>query len=106
MNKQEYEELKDGIEKGNEYKEYKLKNGQLYKQKNGKEVKVIQEFEKEALLWMMHDHPTAAHFASKAMYEKIRERYYWKGMLKDIEEYVKTCDKCQKRNKPIGKHEL
>ena len=55
---------------------------------------------------MMHDHPTAAHFASKSMYEKIKERYYWKEMLKDIEEYVKTCDKCQKRNKPIGKHEL
>ena len=27
-------------------------------------------------------------------------------MIKDIEEYVKTCDNCQRRNKPVGKHEL
>ncbi len=27
-------------------------------------------------------------------------------MLKDIEEYVKLCNSCQRRNKPIGKHEL
>src|ERR1043165_8569891 len=27
-------------------------------------------------------------------------------MIKDIKEYVKTCDSCQRRNKSVGKHEL
>src|SRR5215469_16969020 len=27
-------------------------------------------------------------------------------MKRDIEEYVKSCDSCQRRNKPQGKHEL
>ena len=27
-------------------------------------------------------------------YHKIRERYYWKGMRKDITEYVRTCSVC------------
>ena len=27
-------------------------------------------------------------------------------MRKDIEAYVKSCNNCQRRGKPIGKHEL
>jgi len=45
-------------------------------------------------------------FWVKATYEKIKERYYWKGIKEDVEVYVKSCNKCQKRNKPKGKNEL
>ncbi|KAL5493375.1 hypothetical protein EMCRGX_G014551 [Ephydatia muelleri] len=31
--------------------------------------------------------------------EKIAERYYWKGMTKDVAEYCGTCLVCQRRNK-------
>ena len=55
---------------------------------------------------MMHDHATSAHFGLQTTHDKTKEKYYWKGMRKDIETYVKSCDKCQRRHKPQGKHEL
>src|SRR5690242_13263887 len=79
---------------------------QLYKKKNDKILKVIKDIEKEGLLYMMHDHELSAHFGIRATQEKIKEKYWWPDMLKDIEKYVKTCDRCQRRNKPQGKYEL
>src|SRR5205823_6160495 len=66
----------------------------------------IRRWEMEGVLYMMHDHPISAHFGVKATYEKIRERYYWKGIRADVEVHVKSCNKCQRRNKPKGKNEL
>ena len=60
----------------------------------------------EAVLYMMHNTPTAGHFATNIMFEKIRSRYFWPQMYENIREYVKSCDACQQRGKPQGKHEL
>jgi transposase InsO family protein len=109
MDKKEYEKLIKDIEQNKDpttLAKYILENDQLYLRKDDKKLKVIQYFEKDPLMWIMHDHPTAGHFASKTMYEKLKERYYWKGMKQDIEEYVRTCDSCQRRNRPNNKHEL
>jgi hypothetical protein len=51
---------------------------------------------------MMHNHPTAGHFGTEKTYEKIKERFYWKGMLQDIKQYIKYCDTCQRRGKKGG----
>src|ERR1051325_3301390 len=40
------------------------------------------------------------------MYYKIVERYYWDGMYRDIREYVRTCEVCQKRGKSRRKEPL
>ena len=85
---------------------YELNDGILYKKENDKLLRVIRKFEFEGLMFMMHDHELSAHFGFKTTYSKVRERYYWRGMLKDIETYVKSCDKCQRRGKPKQKHEL
>ena len=29
---------------------------------------------------------------------KIAERFYWCGMVDDVKEFCKTCDKCQRAN--------
>src|SRR5687767_10116256 len=52
---------------------------------------------------MMHTHPTGGHFGIETTYEKIKSLFYWKGMLGDITQYVKCCDKCQRRGKSGGK---
>ena len=81
---------------------YITKNGLLYK-KNRKDpqhpLRVIKWNEVEPVLYMMHKHPTAGHLGTDAMYYKIAERYYWDQMYRDIKEYVKTCEECQKRQK-------
>ncbi len=60
----------------------------------------------EGVMYMLHDHPISAHFGRKATYEKVKERYWWKGLRDDVELYVKSCDRCQRREKPKGKNEL
>src|ERR1043165_1469241 len=53
-------------------------------------------------MFMTHSHPMGGHFGIDATYEKIRNRYYWKGMYGDIKNYIKHCDNCQRRGKKGG----
>ena len=117
MNRELYEEIVKYIEEKidekwdkekvkaleKESKNYIVKYGKLFKEKKEKTVKVLKENEKEAILWLMHDHPTAGHFGIEKTYEKISKRFYWKNMKKEIEEYIKSCEKCQRRGNLGGK---
>ena len=103
MNDEDYEKILKNIDQNNGYRiEYDI----LYKVKDDKKLKVIRRYELEGVMQLMHDHPTAAHFGIESTYNRIKERYWWKGMRKDIEAYVKTCKQCQMRGKPRGDNEL
>src|ERR1041384_203126 len=74
-------------------KKYEEKFGRLYKRnKEGRLIRVLKREEIDSVLWMMHNHPTGEHFGIENTYEKIKERYYWKNMKTDIEQYIKYCD--------------
>ena len=48
-----------------------------------------------SILNAYHDNPTTGgHFGRDKTHNKIRERYYWKGMKKQINNYIKSCKKC------------
>ena len=86
-----------------------IKNNFLYRKDKRKEnqlLRVIRTFEMEPVLYMMHNTPTAGHFAVDIMFEKIRSRYYWPQMYENIREYVKSCDACQRRGKSKSHQEL
>ena len=89
---------------------YKIVEDTLYRKKRINDeirwLKVSRRYEIEGVMYMMHDHPLSAHFSVRKTYDKIRERYYWSGMFKDVETYVKTCWNCQMRGKPNNKNEL
>ena len=38
------------------------------------------------------------HLGRDKTHSKISPRYYWPNMYTDIEEYVKTCETCQRAN--------
>ena len=79
---------------------YHIQHEMLYKkdQKDRKKFyKVIHKKELPALLYMMHNNPTSEHFATEAMFQKIRIRYYWPQYYEDIRKYVESCDACQRR---------
>ena len=42
------------------------------------------------------------HFGRDKTLSKIAERFYWRGMVDDVKEFCKTCDKCQKAKKYIS----
>ena len=55
------------------------------------------------VLVVCHDDPTAGHLSSLETYEKIRTRYYWQGMLKDIEQWCRSCVDCSMKKIPRNK---
>jgi len=67
---------------------------------------VIPRSMRDYVLRMCHDHPTAGHLGNHKTYHRIRDRYWWKGLRKDIREYVRTCGDCQSRKtqmtRPVG----
>src|SRR6516162_5555776 len=103
MNIEEYHNIVNNLK---DQPNYKFKDGILYRTEDDKLLQVIRRFELEGVMYMMHDHPMSAHFGIEATYQRIKERYYWKGMKRDVEEYVKTCNQCQKRGKPRYKNPL
>ena len=93
MNEIEYQKLWREVKEGKLPNKYEIRKDILYRKKDDKFLKVIRRHEWEAVMYMMHDTPTSAHFGIRATYNKTKEKYNWKGMLKDIETYVKSCDR-------------
>ena len=52
-------------------------------------TRVISEF---------HDTPSGGHSGFEKTVQRKRTNVYWKGWLKDVKQFLKECDKCQ-RNK-------
>ena len=51
---------------------------------------------REKLLKHHHDDLLARHFNADKISELLNHKYYWKSMIKDVKEYVNTCDICQR----------
>ncbi|KAG9299319.1 hypothetical protein G9A89_013967 [Geosiphon pyriformis] len=54
----------------------------------------------------MHTDLLARHFGKTKTIQKTLARYYWPTLEKNIAEYIKTCDICQKRGKPNHKEDI
>lgn len=84
-------------------KGYLMNNGMLYRLNPRIEADdaqlVVPETEWANVLKEYHDNPLAGHYGVEKTFEKITKRYYWKGMRKYIESYLKHCVACQ-RYKP------
>src|SRR4029077_12159711 len=39
----------------------------------------------------------SGHRGRDGIVKKILEHYWWRNMYRDVESYVKSCDKCQRR---------
>ena len=103
MEENEYSRIVRNI---NNEQNYKIENGLLYRIRNDRSLRIVRKHEFEGIMYIAHDIELSGHFGMEATYERIKDRYYWDGMKRDVETYVKSCDSCQRRGKPIGKHEL
>src|SRR5881275_2714036 len=87
MNKNEYEKILECLQgtvnnekKRKQSETFEVRNGKLYRRKkNGKILRVLKEDETDAILFMTHNHETGGHFGIETTYNKIANRYYWKG---------------------------
>jgi len=76
--------------------EFTLKNDKLYWIKNDAERKVIQRHEMEEILFNLHGSQLGGHFNTEATFNKAKRNYYWPRMYKEVENYVRSCDVCQR----------
>ena len=52
------------------------------------------------ILSNVHDHIAGVHFGLNKTFSKLKQRYWWKGMFKDVEHWVKSCVECSMRKSP------
>ena len=45
---------------------------------------------------MAHDMPMAGHVGVERTLQRIRKRFWWPGVAKDVKNYVQSCPECQK----------
>src|SRR5436190_18515225 len=103
MDRTEYQELVDFLngktnEKWNkeklrqlekESKNFGVEYGILYRKKtNRNKLRVLKENEIDTVIFMIYNHPTGGHFGKDTTHDKISTRFYWKGMYRDIAEYI------------------
>ena len=54
----------------------------------------------DEVLASMHEDITAGHLGVSKTYDKIRQRYFWEGMYKDITHWIETCKDCASKKSP------
>lgn len=79
---------------------YFLRDSKLYRRSKQDHNKYLLALPKSMINYVLrqaHDVPTGGHFGAKKTLETIKSRFYWPTLEKDVINYVKTCDKCQRK---------
>ncbi|UYV79479.1 hypothetical protein LAZ67_17002785, partial [Cordylochernes scorpioides] len=51
------------------------------------------------ILRNLHDSPTSGHLGFTKTYDRIRKKFYWPGMYRNVRNYVAHCPGCQRRKR-------
>ena len=57
---------------------------------------ILPEMYRHDILKMAHDMPMAGHMGIERTLQRIRKRFWWPGVAKDVKNYVQSCPECQK----------
>ena len=73
--------------------------GILYRRKHGNRNRrvVVPDSLKAFVLRRHHGLPLSGHCGRRKVYNKMVERYWWKGMSRDVKRWVRACLVCAKR---------
>ncbi|KAL7289516.1 hypothetical protein TKK_0016492 [Trichogramma kaykai] len=61
------------------------------------ECKIIKEEDQPFIIKEFHSSSFGGHRGMGKTYRRIRERFYWKGIIQDVEDYVRSCKVCQEQ---------
>lgn len=89
--------------RNNKYKNFQIENGVLYKKNynpiGNRWLIVLPASLKMEVLFKLHDDPISGHFGIYRTWDRVRNRFFWPGMHKDVVSYVNSCIDCQRRKK-------
>ena len=69
--------------------------GLLMYEDKGQRKLVVPTSMRQKVLATCHDEPTKGHIGIHKTLALVKERYLWKGMGQDVEQYVCSCPVCQ-----------
>ena len=52
------------------------------------------------ILSKVHNHVAGAHFGVHKTFQKLKQRYWWPSMFKDVEHWCKSCVDCSMKKSP------
>ena len=55
---------------------------------------VVPKSQVEEILTLSHDDPASGHLGVTKTLEKLRSRFYWSSMFRDVKAWVATCKPC------------
>ncbi|UYV61067.1 K02A2.6-like, partial [Cordylochernes scorpioides] len=80
---------------------FKEENGCLYKRNPRPEGRawllVVPRVRRKDILKEYHNHMICGHLGVTRTMHRLKDKYFWPSMLKDVVEYVRTCHLCQSR---------
>lgn len=79
------------------YRKYRDRRGQCYDQ-----LVVPSPYRKD-LLSLCHDHSWAGHLGINKTKKRLLQEFYWPGCFRDVQNFVKTCDACQRAGRSNDK---
>ena len=78
-------------------RDFELEGTLLFKKCKTERLLVIPKNKLTEVLKLAHDHHLSGHMGAENTYFRLRNSHWWPGMEQDIKDYVRQCDKCQKR---------
>ena len=80
------------------HEKYFIDNGLLYLHDEDHSTLCVPRVQSiiATLLKMAHDVPSSGHFGIEKTLEKVARNYFWPGMKKSVQNYIKNCDSCQR----------
>ncbi|XP_064485140.1 uncharacterized protein LOC135397466 [Ornithodoros turicata] len=76
------------------YRHYEDRNGRVVDQL------VVPKSLRADVLHLCHSNSWAGHLGIRKTKQRLLQEWYWPGCFKDIENYVRACDTCQRVGKP------
>ena len=61
---------------------------------------VLPDSLKKEVLKQLHDSPATGHLGFRNTTERVKARFYWCGLRRDVESWCVRCDLCASRKKP------
>jgi len=75
---------------------YMFKDNEIWVKRKGKNLKVPKPEERKEAIMKAH---LLGHFQKMSTYHRLKDKYFWKNMLEDIEKIIGKCETCIRNQK-------